>query len=219
MEDGAGGPSVDGSWSSAPAGISRFGSGAPDAWPRLSTGSPGRPAAGPDVEEWIVGRSFRRDRGAEGAAAVEFALVMPILITVMFGILQYGLWFNDSLNTRQGVREAARQGVVRNFPVAAPCTSTSTDMDKLRCDAKRQINALTGAEYVKVVKPTTWSKSQPLIVCALVKSEGGVGLFPMPNNGWISSTTQMSIEQDATPLPTGATTQDALPSGAPAYPC
>lgn len=164
-------------------------------------------------------RNFRR-RGTEGAAVVEFALVMPILFTVMFGILQYGLWFNDSLNARQGVREAARQGVVRTFPTGAqPCATEPTDMDKLRCSAKNQIGAITGTEYVKVVRPATWQKTAPLIVCTLVKSDGGVGLLPMPNGGWIASSTQMSIEQDATPLPTGATNQDTLPVGAPAYPC
>lgn len=155
----------------------------------------------------------RRD---DGAAAVEFALVMPILLLVVFGILQYGLYFSDSLDTRQGVREAARQGVVRNFPA---CGGASTDLDKLRCNAKQQISALTGTEYVKVVKPPTWQKAAPLTVCALVKTDGGVGLLPMPNGGWIKSTTQMSIEQDAAPLPTGNTNQDSLPAGAPAYPC
>ncbi len=158
-------------------------------------------------------RAHGRDRGA---AAVEFALIMPILFLVVFGIIQYGLYFNDSLNTRQGVREAARMGVVRNFPV---CGAAATDMDKLRCQAKSQIAAPTGDEYVKVVKPATWARAKPLIVCALVKSDGGVGILPMPNGGWISSTTQMSIEQDAAPLPTGNTSSDPLPAGAPAYPC
>lgn len=151
-----------------------------------------------------------------GAAAIEFALVMPVLFLAVFGIIQYGLFFNDSLNVRQGVREAVRMGVVRNFPA---CGGESTDTGKLRCQAKLQISALTGDEYVKVVRPTTWAKNNPLIVCALVKSDGAVGLLPMPNGGWISSTTQMSIEQDAAPLPTGGSTQDALPAGAPAYPC
>ena len=54
----------------------------------------------------------RRD---DGATAVEFALVVPILLLLVFGIIEYGLWFSDSLSTRQGVREAARQGVVANF--------------------------------------------------------------------------------------------------------
>ncbi len=161
-------------------------------------------------------RQQRRRLGHSGAAAVEFALVMPILFLAVFGILQYGLYFNDSLNVRQGVREAARMGVVRNFPA---CGGESTDMGRLRCQAQEQINALTGTEYVRVVRPTTWAKAQPLVVCALVKSDGAIGVLPMPNHGWIGSTIQMSIEQDATPLPTGTSTQDTLPAGAPAYPC
>ena len=151
-----------------------------------------------------------------GASAVEFALVMPILMLIVFGILQYGLWFNDSISSRQGVREAARQGVVRNFP---SCGTETTDMGKLKCNARLQIGALTGIEYVKVVRPPTWKKAEPLIVCALVKSDGGVGLLPMPAGGWISATTQMSIEQDTAPLQPGSTTSDALPALARAYPC
>ena len=153
-----------------------------------------------------------------GAATVEFALVSTLLFTIMFGIIQYGLYFNDALSTRQGVREGVRQGVVRNFTAMPGCGSEPTDMDKLRCNTKVQIDALTGTEYVKVVRPATWAKTQPLIVCAMVKSEGAVGLLPMPKGGWIASKTEMSIEQDATPLPTGTTTSDTLPAGV-SYPC
>ena len=106
-----------------------------------------------------MSRRARVNRRREhGAAAVEFALVMPILFLAVFGIIQYGLFFNDSLNVRQGVREAVRMGVVRNFPA---CGGESTDTGRLRCQAKLQINALTGTEYVKVVTPATWAKNSP----------------------------------------------------------
>ncbi len=152
----------------------------------------------------------RGPRAESGAAVVEFALVSVLLFTIMFGILQYGLYFNDALSTRQGVREGVRQGVVRNF---VACGGESTDMGKLKCETKRQIDAVTGTEYVKVIAPPVWKKTAPLVVCAMVKSDGAVGLLPMPNGGWITSSTQMSIEQDATPLPTGATVADTLPAG------
>ena len=57
-------------------------------------------------------RRAAQGRSDGGATAVEFALVAPILLLLVFGIIEYGLWFSDSLATRQGVREAARQGVV-----------------------------------------------------------------------------------------------------------
>ena len=157
-------------------------------------------------------RTHRRHRSDAGAAAVEFALVSIVFFLVLFGIIQYGLYFNDSLNARQGVREAARQGVVRNFP---SCGTAGTDLDRLKCNTKKEIGAITGATYVKVVTPSGgWAKAQPLTVCAMVKSDGAIGLLPMPHGGWITSRTRMSIEQAAAPLPTGSASADALPAGA-----
>lgn len=160
----------------------------------------------------LRGRELARARHAPvGAAAVEFALVSGVFFLLLFGIIQYGLFFNDSLNTRQGVREAARQGVVRNF---AACGSATNDLDKLRCNTKKEIGALTGPTYVKVVTPAGgWAKGKPLTICAMVESDGGLGLLPMPGGGWITSKTQMSIEQATAPLPTGSASADTLPAG------
>jgi hypothetical protein len=49
-------------------------------------------------------------------------------------------------------------------------------------------------------------------VCALVHSDGGSGLLPMPRGGWIRSKTQMSIEQ-VTNASGWTNTADALPAG------
>ena len=106
---------------------------------------------------WVRGR---RPRAADqdGAAAVEFALVSSLLFLLVFAILDYGLWFNDSLNLRQGVREGARVGVVQNF-TATSCTQTDP-MQKLACKTKAQIGAVTGTAYVKIVTPDAagWKK-------------------------------------------------------------
>ena len=154
-----------------------------------------------------------RRRSSRGAAAVEFALVMPILFLIMFGIIQYGLWFNDSLNTRQGVREGARLGVVQSFSETG---CSGSDMQKLACKTTKRIDALSGTAYVKV-SASSWAKGQPLTVCALVKTDIP-GLLPMPSDGWIFSKTQMSIEKTTTtPSPLTATSA-ALPAGAPSWP-
>lgn len=153
----------------------------------------------------------RRRRSEHGAAAVEFALVTPLLFLVVFGILQYGLYFFDTLGTRNGVREAARQGVVKTFPACSePAT---TDWAKLECNVSSQIDAVTGPTAVKVVAPSGWVKGKPLIVCAVVSSDGAIGLLPMPNNGYITTKTAMSIEADD-PVPSGVSSPDADPSGA-----
>ena len=140
-------------------------------------------------------------RNESGSSAVEFALVSGVLFLVVFGIIQYGLYFNDALSVRQAVREAARHGVVRDVPA---CGTETAELDQLACYTKKQVGALTGPTYVKVLPPATWKKGAPLTVCAMVKSDGGIGLLPMPDDGWITSKTQLSIEQDKYPLPVGA---------------
>ena len=70
-----------------------------------------------------------------GAAAVEFALVSTLLFTVIFGILKYGLYFNDALSTRNGVREAVREGVVARFEGKSDTGSTCTGDDMAKRSA------------------------------------------------------------------------------------
>ena len=155
-------------------------------------------------------QALRHTDGQRGAAAVEFALVSAFLLTLIIGTLQYAFFFNDALSARTAVREVVRQGVVASF---ASCTGATSDMARLQCTTRKDVAPLTGNAYVRVVKPGTWEKGQPLRVCAMVQSDGGFGLLPMPNGGWLKTKTDMSIEQVPTPVPTGSTVSDTLPSG------
>lgn len=51
-----------------------------------------------------------RGRYAEesGAAAVEFALVLPIFLLLVVGMIEFGLMFNTQLGLSAGAREGAR---------------------------------------------------------------------------------------------------------------
>lgn len=53
-----------------------------------------------------------RTRGADGAAAVEFALVAPLLILLVFGIISYGYLLSFRQAMSQGAAEGARAGAV-----------------------------------------------------------------------------------------------------------
>lgn len=53
--------------------------------------------------------SPRRERGA---VAVEFALVLPLLLILVFGLIQYGLYFWSVQGGSSAVREAARRAAV-----------------------------------------------------------------------------------------------------------
>lgn len=53
-----------------------------------------------------------RDPSERGAAAVEFALVLPILVMLVFGIVYFGLGYNAKLGVTAAVREGAREAAL-----------------------------------------------------------------------------------------------------------
>jgi Flp pilus assembly protein TadG len=70
-------------------------------------------------------RMCRIAQGAEapsgrqrGAAAVEFALVLPLLLVLILGIIDFGLYFYDDLQLTHVARDAARYLSVSNVAEA-----------------------------------------------------------------------------------------------------
>lgn len=53
-----------------------------------------------------------RGRGQRGSAAVEFALVLPILLLVVLALVQVGLLARDQLLLTQAARAAVREAAV-----------------------------------------------------------------------------------------------------------
>src|SRR3954468_21572376 len=62
-------------------------------------------------------------RDERGQATVEFALVLPILCVLLFGIVQFGLAFNRYLTLTDAVRAGARQAAVSRL-LADPAGAT-----------------------------------------------------------------------------------------------
>ena len=160
----------------------------------------------------MLGRRRRR-RGERGASAVEFALVVPILVALLLGILDYGIIFTDSVSTRNGVREAARKGVVSNFGTGS-CSGTT--MASLACQTKKEIDSLSGTlPKVKVYAPGGWIKGKPLIVCSVILDPGVINFVPTPAD--VKSRVELSIETATAPTTGGLTYADpgyTWPSGA-----
>lgn len=60
----------------------------------------------------------QRLRREDGAAAVEFALIVGVLAMLIFGMLQFGLTFFELQNLRASAREGGRIGAVGATPDA-----------------------------------------------------------------------------------------------------
>ena len=51
-----------------------------------------------------------------GTSAVEFAIVLPLLVVFVFGIIEFGLLFYNKAMVTNASREAARMGIVYRDP-------------------------------------------------------------------------------------------------------
>jgi hypothetical protein len=133
---------------------------------------------------------------------------------IVFGIIDYGLYFNNSVSVRQGVREVARQIVVANYSTPAECAA-ATQVERLLCKSDLEAGSIAGTAYSKIIVPASWARGSTLIVCSQVKNTGTTGFVPLPADGYVRSRVQMSIESDASdaPAPTGSTASDTLPTG------
>src|SRR3954451_3424812 len=119
-----------------------------------------------------------RARGESGASMVELAIILPIFLLLVFGVIQFGITYNNLITLRQGTREAVRQGAVGNFGSTTTCSlngvsgSPSTDIQKLMCLAKQQIGLQYVNTRVKVLSGSadftssgTFQKGEAIIVC------------------------------------------------------
>ena len=72
---------------------------------------------------------FGRARNERGQTMTEFAVVLPVLVLVLFAILQLGIAFNNFLTLTDAVRAGARTGAVSRRaadPVGATVTRVRT---------------------------------------------------------------------------------------------
>jgi Flp pilus assembly protein TadG len=79
-------------------------------------------------------------RGSRGQTVTEFALVLPILALMLFGIVQFGVVFNHYLTITDATRAGARQGAVaRHAPdpvgsVEARVRQSAQELDQAELD-------------------------------------------------------------------------------------
>ena len=70
----------------------------------------------------------RRKTDERGSSVVEFALVLPLFCMLLFGIVQYGLYFWSAQSAANAARDGARRGAVGQ--TCAELTGTTTSLVK-----------------------------------------------------------------------------------------
>jgi Flp pilus assembly protein TadG len=139
----------------------------------------------------IKARQPRAGAGDRGAAAVEFALLLPVLLLVVFGIIDFGRALNAQITLTQAAREGARLAAVGQPAAAvvartqaAATTLTGVTVAVTSCPAGAGLgsNAVVQASY-------QFSFITPIGAIAGLVGGGGLG-SPLT----LSATSEMPCE-------------------------
>ncbi len=143
-----------------------------------------------------------------GAALVEFALIAPLLMLIVFGVIDFGIAFSNYENVRSGTRDAARMAVVNDVQNAPACTidgttvtppadptTTADATNALVCDTKNRIGLSSSQTKVRI-SITGEAIGDDVVVCASFPVTAVTGLtLPFLGNQTLTSTVTMRLEQ------------------------
>jgi Flp pilus assembly protein TadG len=70
-------------------------------------------------------------KNEKGQSLVEFAILLPLLLLLLMGILEFGLMLNAYLSINNSAREGARLGIVdgSNLEISQLITNLSTNLN------------------------------------------------------------------------------------------
>ncbi|MEA2696600.1 MAG: hypothetical protein QOI66_871 [Myxococcales bacterium] len=132
-------------------------------------------------------RLAKRD-GRRGAAAVEFALVLPLFVAVLFGVIEYGWVFYQHFGVASAVRDGLRVGatVPQNANPDPKTTAVKRTQDLLAGVGINAASVTINAKYFGS------SPSKTLTISATMPYKPLIGFVPVPAN--ISYAMTMMLE-------------------------
>jgi Flp pilus assembly protein TadG len=140
---------------------------------------------------FMVSQTLRRWRD-RGAAAVEFAIVVPVLIILIFGSIEFGL----AIQARTQVGNAAREGV--------RVASLGGSVADVQASALNAVSNVNGTKTVTVTCTTPGGASCTIggtsnggniaTVVVNLNYSGITGMFTVLTNTTISASSYMRIE-------------------------
>jgi hypothetical protein len=144
------------------------------------------------------------ERNERGASLIEFALVCPLLVLLLFGIVDFGTVFGEYLELRSAAREGARLAAVDNGCAADPggCPADPARRHADLVAATRE--AATGlvdstAVAVGISLPEGREVGKPVVVCLNLTVRSRTGIFASILDGrTLRSSARMRLEQAAT---------------------
>lgn len=105
----------------------------------------------------IVGARLVEERGQ---TMVEFALVLPLMALLLFGVIQFGILFNNYVTLTDAVRAGVRKAAVSRDLGAGGAVSAAQQAVR---------DSAADLDPAKLANPSvvsTWAHGDPVSVCA-----------------------------------------------------
>jgi Flp pilus assembly protein TadG len=125
-----------------------------------------------------------RKQREQGQTLTEFALVLPLLAVLLFGIIQFGITFNRYVTLTDAVRAGAREGAVGRH--------LSDPADAVEDRVRESAGDLNQADLAVTVS-STWERGEDVTVSATYPYEISL-LGWVVASGNLSSTTTERVE-------------------------
>ena len=144
-------------------------------------------------------RTRRRMTPESGASAVEFALVVPVLLLFIYGIIAFGFVFSQQIALNNAARDAARQAVVQ--PLSPLVSLTCHEVaDKARAG----MNSAVGMSATSLTSVEVSIKRDTTNVCSLASGSTAASnptVKPCAGGLTTSNLTVTATYQSVTPVP------------------
>ena len=121
-----------------------------------------------------MGRPHRRTTGERGSATVEFALLLPLLLLLIFGIIDFGRALNAQITLTQAAREGVRLAAMDSSNVVSRTQAAATGLSNVTVSATVcPVGASQGADATVKV---TYAYQFATPIGTFAKLFGGSGL-------------------------------------------
>jgi hypothetical protein len=147
-------------------------------------------------------RPRRRISGDRGSEMLEFALIIPILLTILLGTADLGVRFNARQNLEEGLRDAARSAAVHDLGDDASCPLDGTsppnsETTHLVCLTKNRIDLDSNDTRVAIVfGPGGAVAGEPILICAQYDGGPLTGAIPFIGSRTVAARSVMRLETD-----------------------
>lgn len=173
----------------------------------------------------------RHDQG--GAALVEFVVVLPLLLLLVFGVIDFASVFNDYQSVRQGAGAGERMAIVNQVPALTSPHCNATDDSNIHmtgapapgssaadliCYTKSRVGLNMDKTRVALVFNAPFKAGQPLMVCVQYPVSSLTGFFSsLFHNKVLNAQSETIVEflSPATPdasLSNGTVAEDPITS-------